>query len=85
MLAKFVAIAIILLLSFIPATAAGKDKETVDNSQHSGGKSENSSFRELLEFLGEWETDGGSWVDPTDIDWLMMPEQESGEDEKQIP
>ena len=75
MLAKFVAIAIILLLSFIPATAAGKDKETVDNSQHS----------ELLEFLGEWETDGGSWVDPTDIDWLMMPEQESGEDEKQIP
>ena len=82
MLAKFFSIAMVLLLNIAPATAAGKDKKTVDDSQHTGDKSQDASFRELLEFLGEWETDGGSWVDPTDIDWLMMPEQESGEDEK---
>ncbi len=23
---------------------------------------------ELLEFLGEWETDGGHWIDPTEFD-----------------
>ena len=38
------------------------------------------SFQELLEYLGQWETDDGSWVDPTDLDWLLTPDQETGND-----
>ena len=82
---KFFAIAMALLLSFIPATVAGKDKKTPAEYQDSSDKSLDPSFRELLEFLGQWETDGGNWVDPTDIEWLMTPEQESREDEKKKP
>lgn len=38
------------------------------------------SFQELLEFVGQWQTDDGGWIDPTDLDWLLMPEQETGDE-----
>ena len=40
------------------------------------------SFQELLEYLGQWETDEGSWIDPSDLDWLLQPDQETGNDEE---
>lgn len=38
-------------------------------------------FQELLEYLGQWETDDGSWIDPSDLDWLLQPDQEIRDDE----
>ena len=38
------------------------------------------SFQELLEYLGQWETDNGSWIDPSDMDWLLTPDQDTGND-----
>jgi len=38
---------------------------------------------ELLEFLGNWETDDGNWVDPTEMDHMISPDQEQNDDEKQ--
>ena len=40
------------------------------------------SFQELLEYLGQWETDEGSWIDPSDLDWLLQSDQETGNDEE---
>ncbi len=39
---------------------------------------------ELLEFLGEWQTDDGEWVDPTALERMVIPEQEQrgSDDEK---
>ncbi|MFA9434639.1 MAG: hypothetical protein ACERKR_08190 [Deltaproteobacteria bacterium] len=85
MLVRLFAVAIVFLLSSLPATVVGQDGQSPAGSQHSKDNSQDSSFRELLEFLGQWETDDGKWVDPTDLDWLLTPEQESKDDEKKKP
>jgi hypothetical protein len=35
---------------------------------------------ELLEFLGEWETEDGEWLDPILLDEMMSPERESSDE-----
>jgi hypothetical protein len=85
MLVRFLAVVIAFLLSSVPATVVGQNGQSTAGSQHSNNKSQDSSFRELLEFLGQWETDDGKWVDPTDLDWLLTPEQESENDQKKNP
>ena len=82
MLVRLFAIAIVFLLSSLPATVVGQDGQSATGSQHSKDISQDPSFRELLEFLGQWETDDGKWVDPTDLEWLLTPEQESKNDQK---
>ena len=85
MLVRLFAIAIVFLLSFIPATVMGDDGQSPVGSPQWKDSSQDSSFRELLEFLGQWETDDGKWVDPTDLDWLLTPEQESKDEQKKNP
>jgi len=37
---------------------------------------------EFLEFLGEWETDDGQWIDPEELDKMSLPDSEKkNEDE----
>jgi hypothetical protein len=31
---------------------------------------------ELLEFLGEWETEDGDWIDPVLLDEIPLPDRE---------
>ena len=85
MLVRLFAIAIVFLLSFIPVTVMGDDGQSPVGSQQSKDNSQDSSFRELLEFLGQWETGDGKWIDPTDLDWLLTPEQESNDEQKKNP
>lgn len=82
MLVRLIAVAIAFLLSSLPTTVVGQGGQSATGSQHSKDISQYSSFRELLEFLGQWETDDGKWVDPTDLEWLLTPEQESKNDQK---
>ncbi|MBU0482767.1 MAG: hypothetical protein KKG47_16865 [Proteobacteria bacterium] len=35
---------------------------------------------ELLEFLGDWETDAGEWLAPEEVEKRDLPEQEQGND-----
>ncbi len=37
---------------------------------------------ELLEFLADFETDEGQWLDPEDLDQIDLPEPKQGENEK---
>jgi hypothetical protein len=85
MLVRLLAVAIVFLLISLPTTVVGQNGQPPAGSQHSTDKSQDSSLRELLEFLGQWETDDGTWVDPTDLDWLLTPEQESKNDQKNNP
>ena len=85
MLVRLFAVAIVFLLSSLPATVVGQDGQSAAGSQHSNDNTQDSSLRELLEFLGQWETDDGKWIDPTDLDWLLTPEQESKNDQKKKP
>ena len=36
---------------------------------------------ELLEFLGEWQTDDGGWVDPAELEQMDLPADEEKRDE----
>ena len=38
---------------------------------------------ELLEFLGEWETETGRWVDPTQFKDVVLPDEEQEDEEKE--
>ena len=39
---------------------------------------------EFLEFLGDWETDDGEWIDPEELEQIVLTDQEQeNEDEKQ--
>lgn len=39
---------------------------------------------ELLEFLGDWETEDGEWIDPEELEQIAITDQEQEyEDEKQ--
>jgi hypothetical protein len=39
---------------------------------------------ELLEFLGNWETDDGEWIDPEELEQIAITDQEQEyENEKQ--
>ena len=46
------------------------------------GAEQGSPSLELLEFLGEWETEDGKWVDPTEFKDVVHPDEEQ-EDEEQ--
>lgn len=53
MLVRLLAVAIVFLLSSLPATVVGQGGQSAAGSQHSNGNTQDSSFRELLEFLGQ--------------------------------
>lgn len=53
-----------VLVGATPVKAqANGSSEKEDNATH-----DLSPSIELLEFLGEWETDDGHWIDPTEFD-----------------
>lgn len=37
---------------------------------------------EFLEFLGEWETEDGRWIDPEELEQLSLPDPEQERDEQ---
>jgi hypothetical protein len=81
---KTIAIGIICLMVITPAGAADK-KEAPSTGTPNPDQAVDPSFQELLEFLGQWETDDGNWIDPTDIEWLIPPDQEPKKNESNQP
>ena len=75
------AVAIIICLLSAPVCISAGDDPKATDSQHTPKRAQDPTMRELLEFLGQWETDDGNWIDPTDLDWLVTPNQESKNDD----
>jgi len=70
----------VLLLGLLSSPAYGQEPGQVRE------RSENTEMPslELLEFLGDWETDDGEWVDPEELEQIALDDQEQGyEDEQQ--
>jgi len=38
---------------------------------------------ELLEFLGDWETDDGEWIDPEELEQIAIADQKQEYDDEQ--
>ena len=81
---KTIAIGIICIMVIAPAGATEK-KGAATTGTPNQEQTVDPSFQELLEFLGQWETDDGNWIDPTDIEWLIPPDQEPKKNESNQP
>lgn len=69
-----------LLLGLLNAPALAQEPGQVRE------ESENTEMPslEFLEFLGDWETDDGEWIDPEELEQIALTDQEQeNEDEKQ--
>ena len=70
---------VLLILIVLPAVGLGQDQQ-----QHSTtivyDDDASMPSMELLEFLGEWETEDGEWVDPILLDEMLSPERESSDE-----
>ena len=68
----------VLLLGLLnsPALAQepGQVRESIENAE--------TPSLEFLEFLGDWETDDGEWIDPEELEQITIGEQEY-DDEQQ--
>ena len=73
MLAKYMIFGLLLVLMANVAEADSQKKDQQEQEKPS---------LELLEFLGEWETDSGKWIDPSTMDQIVLPEQGSKDSEK---
>lgn len=71
----------ILLSGLLSSPAFAQEPE---QARKTSEESETPSL-EFLEFLGDWETDDGEWIDPEELDKISLTdqEQEEYEDEQQ--
>ena len=66
----------VLIAAPAPVAAQGKRDTEADHQE----TRDPAPTLELLEFLGEWETDEGHWVDPTRFDPAPMDDLEMEHD-----
>ncbi|MEE8259450.1 MAG: hypothetical protein V3R14_00475 [Nitrospinaceae bacterium] len=72
----------VLLLGLLNSPALAQEPQQVRES----APKENTEMPslELLEFLGDWETEDGEWIDPEELEQIAITDQEQEvEDEKQ--
>ena len=70
----------VLLLGLLSSPALAQEPGSVRES------TENTEMPslEFLEFLGDWETDDGEWIDPEELEQIAIADQEQEyEDEPQ--
>ena len=63
--------------AWAPVSAQTADAERSETELETTAADDIGVSMEFLEFLGEWETGDGQWVDPTDLgsaDWPVMPD-----------
>lgn len=68
----------VLLLGLLSSPAFAQEP---DPSRKSTEESEMPSL-ELLEFLGDWETDDGEWIDPEELEQITLTDQEQEDHEE---
>lgn len=69
----------LFLLTHLPQAHALEPEEIKDEDAQFQ-KGQESPSMDLLEFLGEWETQEGDWIDPEELG--NMPLDENGNDKK---
>jgi hypothetical protein len=71
---------LLLLLGLLTSPALAQEPGQVRKST----ENTEAPSLEFLEFLGDWETDDGEWIDPEELEQITLTDQEQEyEDEKQ--
>lgn len=72
-----------ILLGVGRAEAQNRVGELPGGLRHETAEAPAASLQELLEFLGQWETHDGNWMDPGDLDWLIESDPDEKKDERE--
>lgn len=76
-------VAVLFLIMFFSVLLLAQDHGlNVTNMNNQKDEVESPSM-ELLEFLGNWETEGGEWIDPTLLDPTTQSNEEKKDNEEQ--
>ena len=72
----------VTLLFFMGQTGAmAADSEALSRPDNPPDSDQELPSDDMLDFLGQWETEKGQWVDPGDLEWLMQPDDSQNDDE----
>ncbi len=64
----------IFMLTILSAPSLAQQKEAEQTNTPIEETGREIPTLEFLEFLGEWETEDGRWIDPEEIDQMSLPD-----------
>ncbi|MFQ5451165.1 MAG: hypothetical protein ACE5E9_11090 [Nitrospinaceae bacterium] len=76
--AKRLFIGMMVLLGMVPGTVHADDLDgaaQVETEQAKVNVEVEAPSLEMLEFLGQWETGDGDWIDPAELETMKIPEE----------
>lgn len=72
----------IFMLTILSTHAQAQQAESTQTSKRQQEPGPEIPSLEFLEFLGEWETEDGRWIDPEEIDKMSLPGSEKKNEEE---
>jgi hypothetical protein len=72
----------VLMLTTLSAPGQAQEMESdqIKKGQEEAGQE--IPTLEFLEFLGEWETEDGRWIDPEELEQMTLPDRERENEEE---
>ena len=75
----------VLLLGLLSSPALAQETAIGKTADPSAEVDTETPSMELLEFLGDWETADGEWIDPEEMEQIELQEPEHANDEAPQP
>lgn len=82
---RFYLMGAMLILAALSAPVQAQPTESTATNKRQAKKGQEIPTLEMLEFLGEWETEDGQWIDPEELEQMPLPDSKKkneDEDEK---
>ena len=70
------------ILTILSTPAQAQEAESAQPSKQRQETAPEIPSLDFLEFLGEWETEDGRWIDPEELDQMSLPDTEKKNEEK---
>ena len=72
----------IFMLTTLSAPGLAQQIESEQTNTRQEEKSGEIPSLEFLEFLGEWETEDGRWIDPEELEQMSLPDTKKKNEEE---
>ena len=72
----------VFMLTILSTPALAQQAESAQTSKRQQETGPENPSLEFLEFLGEWETEDGRWIDPEELDQMSLPDTEKKNEEE---
>ncbi len=77
---KRICLSWILFLTLL-CSPAQANEPAPDSGNEPGVEDNTEELMDFLEFLGDWETENGDWVDPEEMEQIQIPDANQSGDE----